>query len=75
MTHAEKERRNLAAAQYRDQEGHLNAPRKRKETLVLDDGSTVGVSLGLFVANSRSRRSDLPAARAERLTELGMRWE
>ncbi|WP_199520344.1 helicase associated domain-containing protein, partial [Kitasatospora sp. MBT63] len=75
VSHAEKERRNLAAAaQYREREGHLHVPRKHKEQLALADGTTIEVSLGLFVANSRSRRADVPAARAERLTELGMRW-
>ncbi|WP_073923997.1 DEAD/DEAH box helicase [Streptomyces sp. CB03911] len=76
VSHAEKEQRNLAAAaQYREREGHLNAPRKHKEQLTLADGTTVEVSLGLFIANSRSRRDDIPAARAARLTELGMRWK
>ncbi|MFJ9448262.1 Helicase associated domain protein [Kitasatospora sp. NPDC101235] len=80
VSHAEKERRNLAAAaQYREREGHLNVPRKHKEPLVVDDGTdggtTVLISLGLFIANSRSRRADIPAERAARLTELGMRWE
>ncbi|MFJ4598083.1 MULTISPECIES: Helicase associated domain protein [unclassified Kitasatospora] len=80
VSHAEKEARNLAAAtQYREREGHLNVPRKHKEPLVLDDGTddgtTVQISLGLFIANSRSRRADIPAERAARLTELGMRWE
>ncbi|WP_033822729.1 helicase associated domain-containing protein, partial [Kitasatospora sp. MBT63] len=61
VPHAEKEQRNLAAAaQYREREGHLNVPRKHKETLVLDDGTDGGtvveISLGLFIANSRSRR-------------------
>ena len=74
--HAEKERRNLtAAAQYREREGSLNVGRKHRELLALPDGSTVEVSLGLFIANSRSRHADIPTARAARLTELGMRWE
>lgn len=47
VTHAEKEARNLAAAtQYREREGHLNVPRKHKETLQLADGSTVEIGLG-----------------------------
>ncbi|MFJ7280226.1 helicase associated domain-containing protein [Kitasatospora sp. NPDC098663] len=75
VTHAEKEQRNLAAAQYRAREGHLDVPRKHKEPLVLADGSTVQIGLGLFIANSRSRRADIPAERAARLTELGIRWE
>ncbi|MDH6115686.1 hypothetical protein P3T36_007662 [Kitasatospora sp. MAP12-15] len=76
VTHAEKERRNLAAAaQFRAREGHLTAPRKHKESLALPDGSTVLLGLGLFLENSRRRRGDIPAERAARLTELGMRWE
>ncbi|MDH6108013.1 hypothetical protein P3T34_000228 [Kitasatospora sp. MAP12-44] len=76
MTHAEKEARNLAtAAQYREREGHLNVPRTHKETILLDDGTTVEVSQGLFITNSHNRRADIPTQRAQRLTELGMRWE
>ncbi|MFG2698839.1 Helicase associated domain protein [Kitasatospora sp. NPDC048407] len=76
VPHAEKEQRNLAAAaQYREREGHLNVGRKHKEELVLADGTTVEISLGLFITNSRSRRDTIPAARAERLTQLGIRWE
>jgi hypothetical protein len=76
VSHAEKERRNLlAAAQYRAREGHLDAPRSHKEPIVLDDGSTELVSLGLFLGNSRSRRASIPPERADRLTELGMRWQ
>nr|WP_166682237.1 helicase associated domain-containing protein [Streptomyces sp. 846.5] len=82
MSHAETERRNLlAAAQYREREGHLNVPRGHKETIVLDDGNgdgqgtAVALSLGLFLASSRTRRATIPAERAARLTELGMRWQ
>ncbi|MDH6115691.1 hypothetical protein P3T36_007667 [Kitasatospora sp. MAP12-15] len=76
MTHAEKEARNLAtAAQYREREGHLNVPRTHKETILLDDGTTVQIGLGLFVENSRRRRADIPTDRTTRLTQLGMRWE
>ncbi|MFF3601185.1 hypothetical protein [Kitasatospora indigofera] len=46
-----------------------------KEPLVLADGTTVEVSLGLFIANSRSRRADIPAECSARLTELGLRRE
>lgn len=84
VSHAEKERRNLlAAAQYRERTGNLNVPRGHKEVVLLDDGTTDGggkpvevtVALGLFVANSRLRRATIPAERAARLTELGMRWQ
>ncbi|WBP91407.1 helicase [Kitasatospora cathayae] len=42
---------------------------------MLADGTTAQIRLGLFIANSRSRRADIPADRAARLTELGIRWE
>jgi len=75
VSHAEKERRNLAAAaQYREREGHLNAPRNHREPIVLDDGTTELVGLGLFLANSKRRKGNIPPERAARLTELGMRW-
>ncbi|MFF2628625.1 hypothetical protein ACFVUN_22975 [Kitasatospora griseola] len=41
---------------------------------MLADGTTVEIGLGLFIANSRNRRDIITAARAQRLTELGMRW-
>jgi hypothetical protein len=84
VPHAEKERRNLAAAaQYRAREGHLEVPRSHKELLLDDTGATgseaevtgVTVALGLFIANSRARKASIPAERAARLTELGMRWQ
>jgi hypothetical protein len=76
VSHAEKERRNLAAAaQYRAREGHLNVPRSHQEKLVLDDGTTEEISLGLFITNSRARKAAIPAERVARLTELGMRWQ
>lgn len=76
VPHAEKERRNLAAAaQYRAREGNLNVGRKHKEPLVLADGSTAETGLGLFISNSRLRRAGIPAARAARLTELGIHWQ
>ena len=76
VSHAEKERRNLAAAaQYRERTGNLNVGRQHREELALDDGTVVEVSLGLFISNSRLRRATIPAERAARLTELGMRWQ
>ena len=73
---ADKERRNLQAATlFREREGHLNVPRGHKETIVLDDGSTDLIGLGLFLANSRRRKAHIPPTRAARLTELGIRWQ
>lgn len=76
LPHAEKERRNLlAATQYRQREGTLDVPSKHRESIMLDDGTTKQIGLGLFLANSRRRKADIPQERAARLTELGMRWE
>ncbi|WP_404871092.1 Helicase associated domain protein (plasmid) [Kitasatospora griseola] len=80
VPHAVKEERNLAAAaQYYQRTGNLDVPRGHRETLVLGDPSSpdgiVEISLGLFVANSRSRKATIPAERRQRLTELGMRWQ
>jgi superfamily II DNA or RNA helicase len=89
VSHAEKERRNLAAAaQYRKREGNLDVPRSHKEQLLLNDGGesesesnnggkpqVVTVALGLFIANSRARKATIPTERANRLTKLGMRWQ
>ncbi|MEZ0091779.1 helicase associated domain-containing protein [Streptacidiphilus sp. EB129] len=79
VTWAEKERRNLAAAaQFRAREGHLNVPRGYKETIVLDDvdgggdgdGSGTEVILSLpFCASSKRRKGEIPAERADRLTD------
>lgn len=74
VSHTEKEQRNLrAAAQFRERKGHLDAPRQHKEPLVLGDGTTAEISLGLFIANTRSRRAHIPTTRAQRLTRLGIR--
>ncbi|MGK4586122.1 Helicase associated domain protein [Kitasatospora sp. HPMI-4] len=80
VSHAEKEQRNLAAAaQYYQRTGNLDVPRGHRETLVLGNPSRpdgiVEISLGLFIANSRSRKATIPAERRQRLTELGMRWQ
>lgn len=76
VPHAEKERRNLqAAAQFRERESHLNVPRSHREPIVLDDGTTELIGLGLFLANSKRRKGEIPSERAARLTELGMRWQ
>ncbi|MFD8598152.1 helicase associated domain-containing protein [Kitasatospora sp. NPDC059646] len=68
----------MAAAQYRAREGHLNVPRSHREPLTLNNDTgtgdtTVEISLGLFIANTRNRRNTIPATRAQHLTQLGMR--
>ncbi|MEU6497680.1 Helicase associated domain protein [Streptomyces sp. NPDC046984] len=61
---------NLAAArQYRQREGHLEVPRQHVETV---DGHSR--ALGVFIANSRSRRAKLARERSAELSALGMRW-
>ncbi|MFJ4966985.1 Helicase associated domain protein [Streptomyces sp. NPDC088729] len=61
---------NLAAArQYQQREGHLEVPHRHIEKL---DGTEH--ALGVFIANSRSRRTRLAPERVEELSELGMRW-
>ncbi|MFE2060759.1 Helicase associated domain protein [Streptomyces sp. NPDC059446] len=61
---------NLAAArQYREREGHLEVPHRHVEKVGGDEQA-----LGVFIANSRSRRERLAPERVEELSELGMRW-
>ncbi|MEV5936692.1 Helicase associated domain protein [Streptomyces sp. NPDC052079] len=67
---AQKWEANLAAArQYRTREGHLNVPRSHIETV---DGAEL--ALGVFIANSRSRKAGLAPERLEELSTLGIRW-
>ncbi|RAJ31754.1 hypothetical protein K353_06105 [Kitasatospora sp. SolWspMP-SS2h] len=42
---------------------------------LLANGTTIEISLGLFIAISRNRRNTILTARAKRLTELSMRWQ
>jgi hypothetical protein len=61
---------NLAAARrYQRREGHLEVPRQHVETV---DGHEH--ALGVFIANSRSRKAKLAPERVEELSALGMRW-
>ncbi|MFJ8158790.1 helicase associated domain-containing protein [Streptomyces sp. NPDC094468] len=67
---AQKWEANLAAARrYRAREGYLNVPRTHTETV---DGSEL--ALGVFIANSRTRKARLAPERIEELSALGMRW-
>ncbi|MGW2025218.1 Helicase associated domain protein [Streptomyces decoyicus] len=69
-TRAEVWAANLAAArQYRQREGHLEVPHRHVEKVGGDEQA-----LGVFIANSRSRRTRLAPERVAELTELGMRW-
>lgn len=61
---------NVAAArQYQHREGHLEVPHRHVEEV---DGAEH--ALGVFIANSRSRRARLAPERVKELSELGMRW-
>lgn len=61
---------NLTAArQYAQREGHLNVPRSHIENI----GGTEH-ALGVFIANSRARKSNLASERVEELTAIGMGW-
>ncbi|PJI99753.1 helicase associated protein, partial [Streptomyces sp. 2333.5] len=69
-TRAEVWAANVAAArQYREREGHLEVPHRHVEKVGESEQA-----LGVFIANSRSRRARLAAERVTELSELGMRW-
>ncbi|MFH9727903.1 Helicase associated domain protein [Streptomyces sp. NPDC017254] len=69
-TRAEVWAANVAAAsQYREREGHLEVPHRHVEKVGGDE-----CALGVFIANSRSRRTRLAPERIAELSELGMRW-
>ncbi|MGW9213558.1 helicase associated domain-containing protein, partial [Embleya sp. NPDC055664] len=74
-----------AAVAYREREGHLEVPRAHVETVATqtatgpgggarEGGGAVGVRLGKWVNNQRTRRGSLSEERVRLLTELGMRW-
>ncbi|WP_461033978.1 helicase associated domain-containing protein [Streptomyces mayteni] len=67
--------------QYLAREGHLKIPRGHIELLVLEDAvgggdqeqpETVGVRLGVWRSNMRSRRDTLPIEQQAALDELGL---
>ncbi len=69
-TRAEVWAANVAAArQYREREGHLEVPHRHVEKVGESEQA-----LGVFIANSRSRRARLAPERVTELSELGMRW-
>ncbi|MCM2394453.1 DEAD/DEAH box helicase [Streptomyces albipurpureus] len=59
-----------ALAQYKTREGHVKAPRGHVE--VLPDGSEI--RLGVFLSNSKSRRTKLTADKLQALAALGLEW-
>ncbi|MFG3489987.1 helicase associated domain-containing protein [Streptomyces sp. NPDC047972] len=50
--------------------GHLEVPHRHVEEVDGDEQA-----LGVFIANSRSRRARLAPERIAELSELGMPWE
>ncbi|MFD5430354.1 helicase associated domain-containing protein [Streptomyces sp. NPDC127084] len=65
------ERGCAALAQYRDRTGTVG-PVSRSWVETLDDGTQV--RLGVFLANSKTRRAKLSTAQLERLAGLGLEW-
>ncbi|MGW5117283.1 helicase associated domain-containing protein [Streptomyces noursei] len=66
--------RGLAAlAQYKHREGHVKVPRAHTETVVLDDQEHT-VNLGVFLSNTKSRRSKLTTDKLTALAEHGLEW-
>lgn len=59
-----------ALAQYRARTGSLTVPRTHVERL--EDGSEV--KLGVFLSNSKSRRTKLSADKLQALAALGLEW-
>ncbi|MFF5900208.1 Helicase associated domain protein [Streptomyces argenteolus] len=67
------ERGVLALEQYRNRTGTLTVPRAHIETVVID-GQEHLVKLGVFLANSKSRRAKLAADKLAVLAALGLDW-
>ncbi|MFE7394099.1 helicase associated domain-containing protein [Streptomyces sp. NPDC056227] len=67
-----------AARQFFEREGHLRVPRKHVETITIGrNGSEqrdVGLRLGSWIDNQRSRATTLAPERVEQLSAIGMRW-
>ncbi|MFI9778578.1 Helicase associated domain protein [Streptomyces sp. NPDC051956] len=85
-TQGDKWMLNLAAARrFHAREGHLNVPRKHTELVPVTEAGraavgresctdSVGVQLGMWLANTRRRADKLTGQRRADLDELGMRW-
>ncbi|MFF9691070.1 Helicase associated domain protein [Streptomyces sp. NPDC014623] len=67
------ERGVLALEQYRARTGSVTVPRAHIETVVVD-GEEHPVKLGVFLANSKTRRAKLTADKLAALAGLGLEW-
>lgn len=67
------ERGVLALEQYRARTGSVTVPRAHIETVVVD-GEEHPVRLGVFLANSKTRRAKLAADKLAALAALGLDW-
>ncbi|MFJ9061764.1 Helicase associated domain protein [Streptomyces sp. NPDC102409] len=67
------ERGVLALEQYKARTGSLTVPRAHIETVVVD-GEEHPVKLGVFLTNSKTRRTKLPSHRLAALAALGLEW-
>lgn len=65
------ERGCAALAQYRERTGTVG-PVSRAHTETLPDGTAVRI--GVFLANTRTRRAKLSSEQLERLASLGLEW-
>ncbi|MER7674681.1 helicase associated domain-containing protein [Kitasatospora sp. NPDC096128] len=64
----------IALAQYRERTGSVTVPRGHIEEIPNGDGGTVGVKLGVWIPNTRSRRAKLIGEQLDRLAALGLDW-
>ncbi|HWU05103.1 MAG TPA: helicase associated domain-containing protein [Streptomyces sp.] len=67
------ERGVRALEQYKARTGTLTVPRSHIETVVID-GEEHFVKLGVFLANSKTRRAKLTADKLTQLAALGLEW-
>ncbi|GAA3015358.1 DEAD/DEAH box helicase [Streptomyces fulvorobeus] len=67
------ERGIAALTQYAQREGHLQIPRQHTELVVID-GQEHAVKAGIFLANNKTRRTKLTAAKLAAFAALGVDW-
>ncbi|WP_078631148.1 MULTISPECIES: DEAD/DEAH box helicase [Streptomyces] len=67
------ERGIAALGQYAAREGHLKVPRQHIETVVID-GQEYEVKPGVFLSNSKTRRTRLTDGQRARFAALGLDW-
>ncbi|MFE4373981.1 helicase associated domain-containing protein [Streptomyces sp. NPDC056835] len=62
-----------ALAQYKAREGTLTVPRGHTEVLMID-GQEHQVKLGVFLSNTKTRRTKLTTHKLQALADLGLDW-